>query len=108
MTRSRSIRYTVVYTAVLLATGVAAASAGDRHSVLGGGLLPVPRAQAAPAAAASTVAVIPFSNITGDAADEWIGAGIAESVMADLRGVPGLSVIGRDVILEAPQSGRSA
>ena len=104
MTRSRSIRYTVVYTAVLLATGVAAAAAGDRHSVLGGGLLPVPRAQGGPTAAASTVAVIPFSNITGDAADEWIGAGIAESVMADLRNVPGLSVIGREAILEARRS----
>ena len=104
MTRSRSIRYTVVYTAVLLATGVAAASAGDRHSVLGGGLLPVLRAQAVPTAAARTVAVIPFSNITGDAADEWIGAGLAESVMADLRDVPGLSVIGREGILEARRS----
>ena len=104
MTRSRSIRYTVVYTAVLLATGVAAASAGDRHSVLGGGLLPVARAQGIPTAAASTVAVIPFSNITGDAADEWIGAGIAEGVMADLRDVPGLSVIDREVILEVRRS----
>ena len=104
MIRSRSIRCTAVYTAVLLATGVAAASAGDRHSVLGGGLLPVPRAQAFPTAAASTVAVIPFSNITGDADDEWIGAGIAASVMADLRGIPGLSVIGREVILEARRS----
>ena len=104
MTRSRSIGYTVVYTAVLLATGVAAASAGDRHSVLGAGLLPVPRAQAVPTAAASTVAVVSFSNITGDAADEWIGAGIAESVMADLRDVPGLSVIGREVLLEARRS----
>ena len=104
MTRSRSIRYTGVYTAVLLATGVAASSAGDRHSVLGGGPLPVPRAQAVPTAAASTVAVIPFSNITGDAADDWIGAGLAESVMADLRDVPGLSVIGREVLLEARRS----
>ena len=104
MTRSRSIRYTVVSTAVLLATGVAGASAGDRHSILGGGLLPVPRAQAVPTAAASTVAVIPFSNITGDAADEWIGAGLADRVMADLRDVPGLSVIGREVLLEARRS----
>ena len=104
MTRSRSIRYTVVYTAVLLATWAAGASAGDRHSVLGGGFLPVLRAQAVPTAAASTVAVIPFSNITGDAADEWIGAGLAERVMADLRDVPGLSVIGREVLLEARRS----
>ena len=104
MTRSRRIRYTVVYTAVLVATGVAAASAGDRHSVLGGGLRPVSRAQGVPTAAARTVAVIPFFNIAGDAADEWIGAGIAESVMADLRDIPGLSVIGREVILEARRS----
>ena len=101
MKRSRSIVYPVVYTFVLLVAGAAAAEAGDRHSVLGNGLLGAPRAQAAPAAVATTIAVMPFSNLTGDAADEWIGAGIAESVMVDLSAVPGLSVIGREVILEA-------
>ena len=30
------------------------------------------------------VLVLPFSNISGDASDEWIGAGIAETVSADL------------------------
>ena len=30
------------------------------------------------------VLVLPFSNISGNAADEWIGAGIAETVSADL------------------------
>ena len=101
MKRSRSIVYPVAYTFVLLVAGAAAAEAGDRHSVLGNGLLAAPRAQAAPAAVATTIAVMPFSNLTGDAADEWIGAGIAESVMVDLSAVPGLSVIGREVILEA-------
>lgn len=30
------------------------------------------------------VVVLPFSNISGDTSDEWIGAGIAETVSADL------------------------
>ncbi len=46
------------------------------------------------------VAVITFSNITGESGDDWIGSGIAETVTADLAGVHGLSVIGRARIFE--------
>jgi serine/threonine protein kinase/Flp pilus assembly protein TadD len=50
---------------------------------------------------APTLAVMTFSNITKEPTDEWIGTGIAETVTADLKNVPGLSVIGRDRIFDA-------
>jgi non-specific serine/threonine protein kinase len=49
----------------------------------------------------NTVAVMTFTNITREPADEWIGSGIAETVGADLRNVPGVSVIGRERIFDA-------
>ena len=42
------------------------------------------------------VAVIPFTNISGDDADDWIGDGIAETVMADLQSQAVLTVIARE------------
>ena len=48
-----------------------------------------------------TVAVIPFTNISGSASDNWISVGIAETVMADLERVSALSVMGRGAVLEA-------
>ena len=33
-----------------------------------------------------TIAIVPFANLTGDAADDWIGAGIAESLATELPG----------------------
>ena len=39
------------------------------------------------------VAVFVFSNITGEAADDWMGAGIAETVATGFDGVDGLMVI---------------
>ena len=44
--------------------------------------------------AAAGVAVLPFANISGDGADDWIGAGIAETVSADLSRLGILSVVG--------------
>ena len=46
---------------------------------------------------AARIAVVPFINISGNPADDWIGAGIAETLTADLEGaglvvVRGLSV----------------
>jgi non-specific serine/threonine protein kinase len=46
------------------------------------------------------VAVLTFSNITREPADEWIGTGIAETVTADLKNIHGISVIGRERIFE--------
>ena len=48
--------------------------------------------------AGGAIAVMPFSNVTGQAADDWIGAGIAEVVAVDLSRL-GHSVIGRGVIV---------
>src|SRR4029079_17858098 len=39
-------------------------------------------------------------NITRRPEDDWLGTGIAETVLADLRGVAGLRVIARDRIHE--------
>ena len=40
-----------------------------------------------------TVAVMPFTNISGDGRDEWLGAGIAETVATDLEQLSHVSVI---------------
>jgi TolB-like protein len=45
-----------------------------------------------------SVAVIPFSNITGDSRDDWIGSGIAETVMASLESGTESAVINPEVI----------
>ncbi len=46
-------------------------------------------------ASSGAVAVVPFTNISGDEADAWIGIGIAETVMADLESLGKLTVIAR-------------
>ena len=47
-----------------------------------------------------TVAVVPFANISGQASDDWIGAGIAETVTADLERAGVLTVVRREAVLE--------
>ena len=47
-----------------------------------------------------TIAVLTFANVTGDAADDWIGTGIAETVTADLKNVRDVTVIGRAQVFE--------
>ena len=49
----------------------------------------------------NAVAVIPFTNITREPADDWIGSGIAETVTADLKSIQGLSLIGRERVFDA-------
>ena len=57
-----------------------------------------PRMQSAPAAAAQaeSVAVIPFTNISGRPDDAWIGDGFAETVTADLESQARFAVIARE------------
>ena len=43
-----------------------------------------------------SVAVIPFTNISRNEADDWIGDGIAETVMADLESLGDLTVIAQE------------
>ncbi len=52
------------------------------------------------AALAAAVAVLPFVNISGTAADDWIGRGIAETVTADLDRLGVLDVVGPEAVLE--------
>ncbi len=52
----------------------------------------------------NAVAVLTFSNITEEPADDWIGTGIAETVTADLQSVQGLTVIGRGRVYEVLKS----
>ena len=49
----------------------------------------------------ASVAVMPFSNITGDPNDAWIGAGIAETLMADLQRANGFTVIDPEFVIGA-------
>ena len=46
-----------------------------------------------PGNGADVFALIPFTNITGNAEDAWIGAGIAESIRSDVTCAPGLKVV---------------
>ena len=55
-------------------------------------LAATPQERAAPETLAS-VAVLVFSNISGDATDDWIGVGIAETVATSLDSVDGLIVV---------------
>ena len=43
-----------------------------------------------------TVSVRPFTNITEEPADAWIGVGIAETLVADLQAAPGFEVVTRE------------
>ena len=47
-----------------------------------------------------TIAVMAFSNITGESVDDWIGSGIAETVTTDLKAVQGLQIISRAQIID--------
>ena len=47
------------------------------------------------------IAVIPFTNITLTAADDWVGVGIAETLAADLAITRGLDVISRSIVERA-------
>jgi serine/threonine protein kinase/Tfp pilus assembly protein PilF len=55
----------------------------------------------APGPIENSVAVMTFSNITREPADDWIGTGIAETVSSDLRNIQGLTIIGRARIYDA-------
>ncbi len=54
-----------------------------------------------PTAVENTVAVMTFANITREAADDWIGTGIAETVSSDLKNIHGLTIIGRARVYDA-------
>ena len=47
------------------------------------------------------LAILPFGNISGAPGDDWIGAGIAETLMVDLQGATTVDVIAREAVSEA-------
>ena len=55
---------------------------------------------APPAASPQTVAAIRFTNITGRPEDDWLGTGIAETLITDLKARKGVAVVSRDRTLE--------
>ena len=69
---------------------------------LGLGLPAAPTAQPVDA-----VLVVPFANLSRQAADEWIGAGIAETVSSDLRNL-GVPVVVDDGSAGLARAGRAA
>jgi DNA-binding winged helix-turn-helix (wHTH) protein/tetratricopeptide (TPR) repeat protein len=56
--------------------------------------------------ATRTVAVLDFTNMTGDPAVDWLGAGIAETVTNDLRAIRELTVIDRALVSDAARRAR--
>ena len=62
---------------------------------------PPPATGSSAAVQGGAVAVVPFANISQDAADGWVGVGIAETVVADVGVLDGFSVIGRAQVLAA-------
>ena len=83
---------------LLLSVSMAVADA-PRTAVRPRSLSTSPRAaQSAPAAESDRVAVLPFVNISAAAEDAWIGAGIAETLGADLERVGPWSIVGRAVV----------
>ena len=58
-----------------------------------------------------TVAVVPFVNVSGAPADEWVGAGMAETLAMAFQRLDGVSIIGLGRLADgarAPGSGMSA
>jgi serine/threonine protein kinase/Tfp pilus assembly protein PilF len=47
-----------------------------------------------------SLAVLTFSNVTREPADDWIGTGIAETLTSDLRNVHNLDIISRAQVFE--------
>ena len=58
-------------------------------------------APASPAIDDRTIAVLDFTNVTGDSDAAWLSAGIAETVSADLRALGTFRVVDRWRVLEA-------
>ncbi len=52
------------------------------------------------APATSAIAVLPFANLTAHPEDDWLGAGVAETVSTDLRSLSTLEVVARQKVEE--------
>ena len=92
-----SLHRTVALVVCLTLCAVSSARAGQSAPVTGRSGSLDPRG----------VVVLPFSNISGDASDEWIGAGIADTVAADL-GALGISSVVAEMVADADERGGRA
>src|SRR4029079_17583412 len=52
---------------------------------------------------APVVAVLPLTNTSGDAANDYLGAGLAESLITSLAAVPKVTVLSRSAVEESRQ-----
>ena len=77
----------------------------ERRHLLAATLLLALAIPAARAADDRVVAVVPFLNVGGDPADDWIGTGIAETVSTDIRETTDVRVIGPDSVAAAFANG---
>lgn len=64
------------------------------------GIAPIDSSKTGGSEAGDRVAVMSFSNLTRNPGDDWLGAGIAETVTTDLKYVPRIRVVGRERVLE--------
>ena len=53
--------------------------------------------------ASPVVAVLPLTNMSGDAANDYLGAGLAESLITSLASVPAVTVLSRAAVEESRQ-----
>jgi len=53
-----------------------------------------------PTTTATGIAVLPFANLTAHPEDDWLGAGVAETVSTDLRSLSTLEVVARQKVEE--------
>jgi serine/threonine protein kinase/tetratricopeptide (TPR) repeat protein len=89
--RSRRLRFAI---AAALAAGLLAA-----------GILLVRNRAAPEPASASSIAILPFRNISGRAEEEYFSDGMTESLITDLARIPGLLVISRNSVF--PYKGKT-
>ncbi len=111
-------RHTVIFTVLLLASSSAGgfprvlSSDGEDQRMRAAAVNAVPIGQDregqgeretddAGALPDRTFAVVPFTNISRDVSDDWMGDGFAETVAADLSSTPGARVVGRDRVTAA-------
>ena len=60
------------------------------------GAAPKPAADRQPKAATASIAILPFTNMSGDPEQEYFSDGISEDIITDLSKIAGLTVIARN------------
>ncbi len=73
------------------------AVAADLRAARAGGL----QAGAMDRPTGPALAVLPFANLSGRPEDDWLGAGVAETLTTDVRGLAGVEVLSRQRVDEA-------